>query len=90
MTAPDLASRRAGEPGSEFRWQYDDAIDYGQWTDWHVVADRCPTCCCGGGPVVGEHQSPAEYYEDDVLTMGHTRYDPLDPDWPRAVEWRAG
>lgn len=76
----------------EFRWRfYDDALGH-QWSHWHSVALPCATCCCGG-PDEGEHQEGAEYYVTEFgdelgLERGHTRYDPVDPDFEREVEWR--
>lgn len=77
-----------GESGSEFRWRYYDDAMGETWSEWHVVADHCPACCCDG-VVDGEHQEPSEYYEDGIPSRGHARYDPINPDYPKPVEWRS-
>ncbi len=56
-----------------FRWKFSDGFDDNQWTDWHPVTGACTVCCCGGGPGEdGEHQAPAEYYEDGFLENAGT------------------
>lgn len=72
----------------EFRWRFcDDAVGE-QWSRWHTSAGPCTACCCGG-PDEGEHQEPAEYYdEDDILSSGHSRLDPDDVNEWIIVEWK--
>lgn len=80
MTAPQM-----------FRWKFSDGFDDNQWTDWHPVTGACTVCCCGGGPGEdGEHQAPAEYYEDGFLENGHTYCDPNDEEPMFEVEFQPG
>lgn len=72
----------------EFRWRFHDDCAGDQWSRWHVTPPPCPACCCGG-PDEGEHQEPAEYYDEDgILSSYHARHDPDDPDIPTTQEWR--
>lgn len=77
----------------QFRWRfYDEDIGY-TWSDWHTDGSGCPACCCGG-PIEGEHQESAVYYDEFNLPVfsGHARCDPHGDPNDRVVltplEWR--
>jgi hypothetical protein len=70
-----------------FRWRFTDDAVGEDWTAWHVAVGPCSACCCNG-PTDGEHQEQSAYYDEDgILTGGHTRCDPVDPDPGQTVEY---
>ncbi len=74
----------------QFRWRLSDYHVGEHWSAWHELVGLCSACCCGPGPVHGEHAELIGFVDDDGYGTCHEGLNPDDLEEWDVVEYRDG